>query len=271
MKIAIQGEAGSFHHLAAIRWSKKDDVNILACETFKEVFDNIKKYKADSGVVAIENSLFGSINEVYDLLYKNKIPIVGEILLPVNQCIIGKNDCKLTDIKNIYSHPVAIAQCRDYLDKYLPKAKRIENYDTAASVQFIKSLQGIHSAAIASPLAAKLNNMKIIKKGVQNHNLNFTRFLILQNTKQPVGNETKISIILQTSNQPGSLYKALKVFYQYGVNITKLQSRPIEGKPWKYMFYIDCLCKPDIFEKIKKDLEQIGNTILILGYYNEDN
>lgn len=268
MKIAIQGEVGSFHHIASQQYYG-GDIDIVPCTTFKAVFETIKADQADSGIVAIENSLFGSINEVYDLLLKNNLPIVGEILEPINQCLIGFENTDMTRVKNVYSHPVALAQCSDFLDKYLPNAKRIENHDTAASVELVKHLKNNHSVAIASQLAAKIYRMKTLRKNVQNHKQNFTRFLVIKNTNEVPDNANKISIILKTNHTPGSLYNALGVFAQGQTNITKLQSRPIEGKPWSYMFYIDCLCSQKNFVKIQKELINAGNQITVLGSYLE--
>jgi prephenate dehydratase len=268
MKIAIQGEVGSFHHIASQQYYG-GDIDIVPCTTFKAVFETIKADQADSGIVAIENSLFGSINEVYDLLLKNNLPIVGEILVPINQCLIGFENTDMASVKNVYSHPVALAQCSNFLDKYLPDAKRIENYDTAASVELVKHLKNNHSVAIASQLAAKIYKMNTLRKNVQNHKQNFTRFLVIQKLAKLPVNSNKISMILQTNHTPGALYNALGVFDDHKINITKLQSRPIEGKPWSYMFYIDCLSSYDEFNIIQKKLLNMDNKITVLGAYKE--
>lgn len=266
MLIAIQGEIGSFHHMAACAWYGKD-TEILPCKTFQDVFEAIKTGKADTAIVAIENSLFGSINEVYDLLLSYRIPIVGEIPLRVQQCLIGRHSATVQTITHVYSHPVALAQCSDYLASQLPNAERSERYDTAESVAYVMNLDD-HSAAIASPLAAKLYKAKIIQADIQNHDMNFTRFLVLD-AHANIKNPNKSSLILQTTHEAGALYRALGIFAKANANLTKLQSRPIKGKVWKYMFYIDVACSQHTLEACTIELQNQGCDVINLGSYKK--
>jgi prephenate dehydratase len=237
--VAIQGRAGSFHDEVAQRYFGNDTI-LLSCDNFADVFSALDDNRADYGICAVENSLAGSINEVYDLLLSSPVTIIGEHYLPVRQCLVGLPGTKFQHITEIYSHPVALAQCRKYLDTHLPDAKRLEHHDTAGSVELIKSMQRPDAAAIASHRAAKLHNMNVIAQDIQDEKSNATRFLILgMSQASPRATGTKTSLVLRTSHQPGALYHALGAFAKVSVNLTKLQSRPIPDKPWSYMFYID--------------------------------
>ena len=267
MRVAIQGELGSFHHGAAVRWYD-ESIEIVACETFRAVFESVKTGSADVAIVAIENSLYGSINEVYDLLLKYKIPIVGEVPERIHQCLIGiDSTVSLTKITHVYSHPVALAQCSDYLDKHLPQAERIENHDTAASVELIMSQKDSHAVAIAGEFASHMHKAHILRKNIQNHDTNYTRFLVLDPRSKQVIETNKASLVLRTNHQPGALYNALGVFAGEGINLSKLQSRPIPGKVWRYMFYIDVEGQIDALKDCVTKLRQQDCEVVILGQY----
>ena len=266
-KVAIQGETGSFMHDAAKQWYGQD-VLIEPCTSFAEVFKSLDTGDASCAVVAIENSIHGSINEVYDLLLNHKYPIIGEVNLPIKQCLITFKDVELKNIKHVHSHHVALSQCSNFLDTYLPHAKRVMSPDdTAGSVRYIKELGDTSRAAIASEGAAKLYNMPVYKKNIQNNDVNVTRFVVLDPTSQQK-NTTKASLVLQTNHKPGALYNALGVFEQNNINLTKLQSRPIVGSLWRYMFYIDAEITKSQLNKVKKILANQGCNVQILGTYN---
>ncbi len=265
-RIAIQGELGSFHHAAAISWYGNDSA-IVACKTFKDVFRTLKNSQADAAIVAIENSLHGSINEVYDLLLEYRFPIVGEIAERVHQCLIGLPSAAISDISVVHSHPVALSQCSIYLDTTLTDAERIENYDTAASVSLIKDLGDIRHGAIASSLAAELNGMKILKHNIQNANTNYTRFLAIQPTPREAMPTTKSSLVIETLHTPGALYEVLGICKKYNVNIAKLQSRPCKNAVWRYMFFIDIECNGTTTEMIISDINANGASATLLGSY----
>lgn len=266
-KVAIQGETGSFMHEAAKQWYGQDVV-IKPCTTFAEVFKSLDAGDAFCAVVAIENSIHGSINEVYDLLLNHNYPIIGEINLPIKQCLITFKDIPLKYIKHVHSHHVALSQCSNFLDTYLPNAKRVMSPDdTAGSVRYIKEIGDTSRAAIASEDAAKLYNMPIYKKNIQNNDVNVTRFVVLDSNGQQQ-NTTKASLVLQTNHKPGALYNALGVFKKNNINLTKLQSRPIVGSLWRYMFYIDAEITKTQLLKINKLLAKQDCNVRELGTYN---
>lgn len=268
MRVAIQGELGSFHHSAAVRWYG-ESIDIVACDTFKAVFESVHAGVADVAIVAIENSLYGSINEVYDLLLKYKIPIVGEIPERIHQCLIGiEPGVEFNDITHVYSHPVALAQCSDFLDTRLPSAERIENHDTAASVELILSQKDKHAVAIAGQFAAHLHKASVLYRSIQNHDTNYTRFLVLDPKASHNTTSNKASLVIKTNHQPGALYKALGVFADSGINLTKLQSRPIPGKVWRYMFYVDVEGENSAVAKSILQLRAQGCNVVMLGQYN---
>jgi prephenate dehydratase len=272
MKVAIQGQAASYHHLAAKKFFG-NDVDILPCDTFKLAFQAIEDNKTEYAVIAIENSLYGAINPVYDLLLKKRFWISGEIYLRIQHCLIGLPGASKDNLQEIYSQIMALAQCEKYLDKNFSHAKHIEHHDTVASVELVKKLGDKSKAAIASEASAKLHNMQILDKEIEDNKQNFTRFLVLQ--KKPENNDSsnKTSLALITSHKPGSLYRALGVFEKYDINLTKLQSRPIKETAWRYMFYID-VSVGLLNEKLQQALTELKaqdcETIL-LGSYQSSN
>ncbi len=264
--VAIQGHAASFHEIAAQKFF--ESVTSRPCDTFQDVFDSIVADKTTHGVVAIENSLYGSINEVYDLLLRHSVRIVGEVYLRIEQCLIGIPGVVVTDIKEVYSHPVALAQCETYLDSTLPTAERLEHHDTAASVADVKRWNDPTKAAIASGAAAALHGMEVLARGIETNSQNYTRFVVL--SKNPVVTQpNKTSLILRTNHKPGALHAALGVFARRDMNLSKLQSRPIVGHAWQYMFYIDITCSAEdtqLSDAIA-ELETQQCTVTILGSY----
>ncbi|MCA9332793.1 prephenate dehydratase [Candidatus Saccharibacteria bacterium] len=272
IKIAIQGQEASFHDIAARNFFG-DNAKIKPCESFESTFSSLQEGQADFALVAIENSLYGTINKVYDLLLSSELKICGEIYLHIEQCLIGLPDTKLSDIKNIFSHPVALAQCSRYLDNNIPNAHRHEYQDTAASVIKIKELGDQSNVAIASKQAAELYSMEIIAEGIETNKQNYTRFVALQRQdhQYKVDKPSKTSIVLQTpkDTKAGSLFHALGTFAKYGVNLTALHSRPIIGRAWHYMFYIDLEIDydSDKYKKVFSELNDQGCHIDMLGNY----
>ena len=235
MRVAIQGELASFHDSAAREWSG-DTITPVCCDSFSEVFGSLNRYESDAAVVAIENSLYGSINQVYDLIESHSYPIVGEVHLPIHQQFIAL--APRTDITHIYSHPVALAQCEAYLDTHYPNAERVEFPDTAGAVRHIRELGDPKRAAIASDTAAKMHSVPIIDQNIEDNPANVTRFLVLQPGGTPPADANRTSLVLTTDHTPGSLARILNILAERGINLSKLQSRPIIGKPWHYKFYL---------------------------------
>lgn len=268
VRVAIQGQPGSFHDIAA-RKLLGEKVRLISCDSFADTFASLAHAQADKIVVALENSIYGSIDQTYDFLLKYRFWIAEELYLRVKQCLIGLPGTKLLDIREVHSQLPALAQCEVYLDKYLPKAKRVEQHDTAASAANIRAWSDPSKAAIASAEAAKLYGLEILATGIETHKQNYTRFVLVE--AKPVINEdaNKTSLVLTTSHKPGALYNALGVFANARMNLTKLQSRPIVGKVWQYMFYIDVSVAADSqeFNQAVADLKKQHCSVVILGSY----
>lgn len=266
MKIAIQGQTGSFHDAVARRFFG-EGIELVCCETFHELFVSLKTGKSDQAVCAIENSLYGSIADNYDLLLRYRFPIVGEAVEHVHQNLICLPGTTLTDITEVYSHPVAIDQCREWLENNLPDAEVIEHHDTAGAVEYVKSLDSPYAAAIAGKQAALLHDMPILVHDIEDETTNLTRFFVLDPHGKSVQNADKASLVLITSHAPGALYRALGVFAGRGVNLTKLESRPIRGEAFKYQFFVDAECDAPTLVTIITELNAQDCTVITLGHY----
>jgi len=266
MRIAIQGEAGSYHHIATMHHFGKD-IELVCCKTFAEVFAALSDNRADKAIVAAENSTAGSVHAVYDLLLKHQFAIIGEIYESIHHCLIGLPSAKLNQITKVYSHPMALPQCSEFLDAHLPDAERVEYVDTAASAAFIKEANDPKQAAIASALAAELNNLPVLQANVENHQNNTTRFLVLDAKPTAVTKANKSSLVLETPNQPGALWHALGIFAAADANLTKLESRPIPHEPWHYQFLIDVERAGNSLDDVVQKLEALGCSVRLLGAY----
>ncbi len=273
MKISIQGQVASFHHIAAQSYFNNPD--ILGCKSFEQTLTALTNEITDFAIVAIENSLYGTINEVYDLILSQEVKICGEIYLRIKQNLIGLPEASLDNITEVYSHPVALAQCEDFLDKQLQNVSRFEHHDTAGSVFDIKKWNDKSKAAIASENAAKLHNMKVLARSIETNKQNYTRFVVLcrESDFTPNTNSNKTSIVLQTQtdNKPGSLVSALKIFAKNNINITALHSRPVIDRAWHYMFYIDLEItkSSEVYDQIFTKLEKLSYKTTILGDYTK--
>lgn len=267
MKVAIQGEPGSFHDAAAHEFFDGSAIELITCQTFHQVFDAVETDVAEAGLVAVENSLYGSIHDVYDELTTLKASIVGEVTLAIEQQLIAHPGVTLETITEVYSHPAALNQCRDWLEVNLPNAELTEHHDTAGAVDYIKSHRLTHAAAIASEAAAQLYGMDILRRSIQDEEDNFTRFLVITRRPQAMLQANKASLILVSSHKPGALYEALGVFARYKCNLTKLESRSIRGKPFEYQFIIDVFTDQQTLISTVTELEQQGCAVTLLGHY----
>lgn len=267
MRVAIQGDTASFHHIAAKTWYG-ENVAIVPAENFSEVFEALARHEADTAIVAIENSLYGSIHQVYDLLEANRHPIVGEIHLPIHHQLIGLRSG--ANISAIYSHPVALAQCENYLDANYPNARRLEYHDTAAAVEFIKSENDPSLAAIASLEAAMLHDLPVINQNIEDNKANFTRFLVIDPAGTPPADADRTSLVLVTDHTPGALARIMTIIADYGVNLSKLQSRPIIGQPWNYRFYLVLDTAGTELHQIIRDIQPLTRSLTILGEYKHN-
>jgi prephenate dehydratase len=240
-RVAIQGGYGAFHEIAAKHYFRNDNIEIVPANTFKDLFKSLKMNHADLGIMAIENSIAGSILPNYGLLQESNMKIIGEIYLRIKQNLVGLPGQTIKDIKEVYSHPMAILQCQMFFNNY-PHIKLIDSIDTALSAKEIrdKKLKGV--AAIASKLAADQYRLTIIQKSIETNKINYTRFLILADIKghhKPGPLVNKASISFDLAHKIGSLSKILSILSYYNINLTKIQSMPIIGKEWEYQFYVD--------------------------------
>jgi chorismate mutase/prephenate dehydratase len=236
MRVAFQGERGAYSE-SAVYIFFGSATNIKPCRNFSDVFESVEKDETKFGVVPIENSIEGSVNQTYDLFLTYNLKVCGETILKLDHCLITNPYTELNSIKVIYSHPQALAQCRNFLERL--GCELIPTYDTAGSVKMIKEEELKDAGAIASERAAEFYSMKILVKGIADNSNNYTRFFILsKNDSKPTGRD-KTSIIFSLKHAPGSLYYALEEFAKRNINLTKIESRPTKQKPWEYNFYLD--------------------------------
>src|SRR6266705_2883843 len=239
--VAIQGEAGSFSHAAALE-THGAVIRLVPCATFVDLFRAVEGGEAASGVVPIENTLAGSVHENYDLLSAHALHVIAETELRIRHCLIASPRTTLPQIRRVASHPVALAQCRQFFLTH-PDVVAVPAYDTAGSVRDVMSGKVDADAAIASKLAAELYGAEVLAEGLEDHAENYTRFLVI--AREPAARRqtesTKTSLILALGNTPGSLHRALGVFAARGLDLSKIESRPLPGRPWEYLFYLDVI------------------------------
>jgi prephenate dehydratase len=259
MRVAFQGEPGAYSEQAVFNYF--GDVETLPCESFDLVFDSIISERCDAGLIPIENSLAGSIHQNYDLLLRHDLYIVGEYLLRVQHCLITLPGVDKAEIKKVISHPQALGQCTAYLRGLGVKTESV--YDTAGSVKMLKESGVRDTAAVASRRAAEIYEMQIVEEGIEDNPENYTRFLAISKTSGKPNGEAKTSIVFTLKNQPGALFKALSVFALRDIDLTKIESRPLQGKPWEYLFYIDFIGAVHE-ETARKALDHLGEYALML-------
>ncbi len=267
-EVYIQGYEGSFHQAAAIKFLGKE-IGVNPCATFNELIKKASvKNESTRAVMAIENSIAGSILANYNLLQKSNLTIIGEVYLQIDQNLMVNKYVELEDIKEVHSHPMALQQCFAYLDKY--NWKLIETEDTALSAKHIYQHKSKHIAAIASKLAAELFDLKIIAPHIHTLRNNYTRFLVLQHAdfSQPVENANKASVNFHTDNSKGSLARVLTRIADTDVNLSKLQSFPIPGTNFKYSFHADLEFENlQQFEKVIEEIKPVIEHLKIYGVY----
>lgn len=273
LSVSIQGYEGSFHQVAAQQYFGKD-VNVIPCATFREVVKIASNKKlGDAGVMAIENSIAGSILPNYTLLQNNsKLKIVGEVYLPIKQHLLVNPGVKLEDIHEVHSHHMAIQQCMEYLDKF--NWKLVETDDTALSAKHVHQRKSKHIAAVASKLAADLFHLEVAAPNIHTQKSNYTRFLILNRTEEAgeIADANKASINFETNHTKGSLAKVLGIIADEDINLSKLQSMPIAGTNFKYSFHAD-LEFTDVqqFENAIEKMRPLTEKITVFGVYKNGN
>jgi prephenate dehydratase len=268
ISVAIQGERGSFSHAAALA-ALGDDARILPSPSFDALFASVVAGNADRGLLPIENSLAGSIHENYDRLEGSTLHIVGETQLRIHQCLIARPGASLASIRRVASHPVALAQCRRFFAER-PQIEPMPAYDTAGSVQDLLRDGAATHAAIASALAARLYGGQVLLEGIEDDPQNFTRFLVLAREPGPIAEATKSSVVFTLKNAPGVLHRALGAFATRGVDLSKIESRPLRGRPWEYAFYLDVLGDPaGAAGEALDELARMADRFRILGSYPE--
>lgn len=270
IKVSIQGYDGSFHQVAARKFFGKNTI-VIPCATFRDVIRVASnKKESHGGVMAIENSIAGSILPNYTLLQKTNLKIVGEVYLRIEQNLLVNPGVTFADIKEVHSHPMAILQCIDFLEKY--NWKLIETEDTALSAMHIHKKKSQHIAGIASVLAADLFELEILAPNIHTQKDNYTRFLILQREDIAIENANKASINFQTNHAKGSLAKVLAKISDEGINLSKLQSMPIAGTNFKYSFHADVeFDHVKQFEKALKVIKPLTEAINVYGIYKNGN
>ncbi len=236
MRVAYQGEPGAFSEAAVLRLLP--DAEPRPYPTFDDVFDAVSTGAVNLGVVPIENSIGGSIHRNYDLLVERELSIVGEVQVPVVHHLLALPGVTLGEVRRVLSHPQALAQCARFL-RGLERVEAIATYDTAGSAKMVRDEQRRDTAAIASERAGSLFGLEAIKAGIQDFDDNITRFLAISRQRVPLGPPNKTSLVFTLKSAPGALFKALSVFALRDIDLSKLESRPVPGRPWEYLFYLD--------------------------------
>jgi prephenate dehydratase len=265
MKIAIQGELGAFSHEAAVKMVP--GCKVVPCAHSTEVFDRLDRGTVDAAVIPIENSLAGSVLVHFDLLFTRKVFIQREFRLRIVHNLIAAPGTKLSSVRKVYSHPIALDQCLDFFRRY-PKIEAVPFYDTAGAVKHVVAGQLKDAAGIASRYAAAAHGGSILRAGIEDDKQNFTRFFLVKKRRHIVPGANKTSIAFSVKNIPGALFKALSVFALRDISLSKIESRPVRGKPWEYVFYVDFLRGNDeAARNALRHLGEVADVVKVLGIY----
>ena len=264
MRLAYQGEPGAYSEAAALQFGGPN-AETLPCKSFDEVFEAVVKKRATHGVVPLENSIGGTIHRNYDLLLEHELSISGEVELDVVHCLQALPGTKLEEVTVVYSHPQALAQCERYLKDLGVTVEAV--YDTAGGAKLVSEQKLTTAAALASRRAAEVFGLEVLQEAVQDYEYNITRFAIIGGQPAPDGNKTTIVFALPST--PGALFKALSVFALRDINLTKLESRPLRGRPWEYLFYVEVEARRDdlICARALTHLAEFARWTRVLGTY----
>ncbi len=266
-RVAIQGELGSNSHVAALAVMAGRPFEIVPCGLSAEAFEALDSGAASLAVLPIENSLHGSVADHYDLLLQHPVTITGEYLLHVRHNLIVAPQVRLEDLRQVLSHPVALSQCRRWLRAH-PHIAAVPFYDTAGSVKHLIAAGLRDTAAIAPALAAEQYGAEVLVPGIEDHPENFTRFLILEKPSTPTPAANKLSVAFSVEHRPGTLLQALEAFRHAELNLTKIESRPVPGRPWEYVFFVDVRFEnPTHLDAALAELRQSCQMVKELGRY----
>ena len=274
-RIAIQGDIGSFHDIAAHQYFGNQQIQLICCSTFEQVFENIRRDPTAIGMLAIENTIAGSLLHNYELLRDSETTIVGEHKLRITHSLCCLPDDDWNTINEVHSHPVALMQCRGFLANH-PDMKAVEAHDTAGAAKYIAQHQCRGWAAICNTAAAKIYGMKVLQEGIEDNKHNFTRFLVTSHVNKadflrPIERVNKASLVFALPHEEGSLSQVLSILSFYKMNLTKIQSLPIIGHEWEYMFYVDVTF--DNLTRYRQSIDAImplTRELKVLGEYQDD-
>jgi prephenate dehydratase len=274
-RIAFQGEKGAFSQ-EAVRQLLGDNTEVVPCQRFEEAFIRLRDKDVAAAVIPIENTLAGSVHENYDHLVHFNFEICGETNVRINHNLIAVPGVRFRDLRRVFSHPVALNQCLDFFTRN-PQIEREPFYDTAGSVKMVLEQKLTDAAAIGSAVAAEIYGGAILRRSLEDDRRNFTRFFLLRRPedarrhrpKAPANLEWKITLVFSTRNIPGSLFRALSAFALRDINLAKIESRPLRGRPWEYMFYLDLLGRVEDtrVQKALGHLEELADFLRVLGCY----
>jgi len=264
---AFIGEYGAYSHKASLGYFG-DEIKPVPAQSFKDIFNAVQSGKTQYGVIPLENSLSGSIHENYDLLQEYDLKIIGEITIRIKHALIALKNSDKSTIKKILAPPPAFSQCKNYLDQY-PDIKIVPVTATSSAVRHVKESGDISAAAIGSTMAAKIFNMKILEESIEDNPRNYTRFAIIAREFKDIEQAEKTSLVFSTGNKPGALFEVMKIFSEHQINLVKLESRPMPGKPWEYMFYADIEAdlQQESMVRVMEKLKEKTATLKIIGRY----
>jgi len=266
MLIAFQGEPGAYSEAAALTFAPSTEV--LPCPSFEDVFAAVDAGRATHGILPMENSIGGSIHRNYDLLVEHELPIIGEVELRVDHCLLARPGTALADVRVVYSHPQALAQVEQFLSE-LRGVEVVAVYDTAGAAKMVRDGGRADAAAVASRRAGEVFGLAVLRESIQDFADNITRFCVVAKSAPEIPDANKTSIVFALHSKPGALFKALAGFALRDINLTKLESRPLRGQPWQYAFYVDVevpRTHPGC-ERALADLAEFSHWVRTLGSY----
>lgn len=265
--IAIQGERGAFSELA-VRSLFGARARIVPCADFDALFRSAERGRTRYALAPVENTIAGSVHRVHDLLLDSPLRVVGEAIVRIAHHLIALPGVSFRQVRRVYSHPVALAQCEEFFLEH-PRLIRVATYDTAGSVRMLREEGARDAAAIASGLAARLHRARILRRHLEDHRANFTRFFLLSRRGRPIGRPDKTSILFATPHVPGALFRCMGVFALREINLLKIESRPLVGRPWEYVFHVDFegSAEEERCRNALRHLQEACHFVRVLGSY----